>query len=420
LHDFLFVLQTLPHDKMMDTVKEMFVRLQQYHTLLSEADKITVDLNRDDTLYGVIERLDALVTSQDVFAFLVNHENGACECVASKHALQNGYVLPKGAGLPGWVVKHEASVRVADAQKDARFAPTTQSKLKDLAKGVLAVPVTDKDFRVIGVLMLCNKVNGSFTQDDLTMVEFIALLAGHAIEHALLYDEILVKQDDTEMLMQMQEVISGQQDRKKVFERVREAVAVLVPSDRVRVWVLDHEKQEMQLFEPSTSTSRATTPRLEGKKLSPKKKKQTQRDTHVASEGKTSFSPFVKPLVTNVPLGRGVLGFTLRSVQTSNFSNPLKDFRFDPTWDMRDPSLPIRNMLCVPVVNQDGQPVAIVECVNCVGNTDGYTKQHELLLESLAISAGACVHKIDLYEQAVQRQQQMEVCVCVCVCVSIE
>ncbi|MBI5682256.1 MAG: HD domain-containing protein [Deltaproteobacteria bacterium] len=97
--------------------------------------------------------------------------------------------LKIGEGIAGWVAEHGQSVLVPDVVNDVRFSKKADDKTKFVTKNILCVPVKIKG-KVIAVLQAINKIDDSFTQDDLDILEMFSNQVAIALDNARLYSEI--------------------------------------------------------------------------------------------------------------------------------------------------------------------------------------------------------------------------------------
>jgi signal transduction histidine kinase/DNA-binding response OmpR family regulator len=97
-----------------------------------------------------------------------------------------GTRLPIMSGVAGWVIREKRPALVADAQSDPRFDNHIDAVTGMTTRSLLAVPLVFQDMTQ-GALEAVNKVNGTFDQDDLEMLEALASSAAIAIENARLY-----------------------------------------------------------------------------------------------------------------------------------------------------------------------------------------------------------------------------------------
>jgi HD-GYP domain-containing protein (c-di-GMP phosphodiesterase class II) len=96
--------------------------------------------------------------------------------------------LKPGQGIAGWIARRGGSAIIDDVYADKRFNEDVDHITGYKTQNMIVVPVASK-VRMVGVLQAINKKDGSFTDDDLEMLETLAHQVGTAIENALLYQE---------------------------------------------------------------------------------------------------------------------------------------------------------------------------------------------------------------------------------------
>lgn len=111
------------------------------------------------------------------------------------HGLQQQEIrLPLGKGLVGYVAKTGEVINAPDAYADPRFNRDTDLKTGYRTRNLLALPIRNKENKIIAVLELMNKKVGSFTDDD---VDFLLTLSVHialALENAQLHRDLIEKE----------------------------------------------------------------------------------------------------------------------------------------------------------------------------------------------------------------------------------
>jgi phosphoserine phosphatase RsbU/P len=116
--------------------------------------------------------------------------------------------LPIGKGLAGTVAATGEAVILHDAYQDPRFDRSLDQKTGYRTRSMLCVPIKNRGERIVGVLQLLNKTNGSFGPRDL---EFLSGISDHmaiAMENATLHMELLEKQRMEEELKLGREIQS--------------------------------------------------------------------------------------------------------------------------------------------------------------------------------------------------------------------
>jgi len=102
--------------------------------------------------------------------------------------------LPIGKGLAGTVAATGEPLILHDAYEDPRFDRSSDQRTGFRTRSMLCVPIKNRGERIVGVLQLLNKTNGSFGSRDL---EFLSGISDHmaiAMENATLHIELLEKQ----------------------------------------------------------------------------------------------------------------------------------------------------------------------------------------------------------------------------------
>lgn len=106
-----------------------------------------------------------------------------------------GQHIKSGQGVAGWVGRHGKSTVVLNTELDQRFYPGVDSESGFKTKSIIAVPLNMHE-RTIGVLEVVNKLNSTFTNNDLTVIDTIAATAAVAIENARLVEALQKQMED--------------------------------------------------------------------------------------------------------------------------------------------------------------------------------------------------------------------------------
>lgn len=167
-------------------------RVQEDATLDEVARQINSTLEPDRVLSMVLERVEELLDAEA--STLMTLDVAQNELVfqiprgSQAQALQ-GFRLPVGQGIAGWVAEHQQPLRVDDATRDARFAQQADKQSGFQTRSLLAVPMMLQD-RVTGVLEVINKRHGHFTAADERLLGAVAHWTAIALENARLYHDL--------------------------------------------------------------------------------------------------------------------------------------------------------------------------------------------------------------------------------------
>ncbi len=99
-----------------------------------------------------------------------------------------GKKISMDVGIVGWVVRNGQSTLVADASNDERFFSKVDQESGFKTVSVLCAPLKTRNGEVIGAVQAINKTNGgSFSEEELAVVERFSFSAALAIHNAMLF-----------------------------------------------------------------------------------------------------------------------------------------------------------------------------------------------------------------------------------------
>lgn len=107
-----------------------------------------------------------------------------------KKSVLEGFRVPRGQGIVGWVVENRQPLLVPDAGKDPRFFSTVDKKFGFQTRTLICVPLITKE-KVLGALEVVNCRDGDhFSEEDITFLETLGNHVATALDNALLYREL--------------------------------------------------------------------------------------------------------------------------------------------------------------------------------------------------------------------------------------
>lgn len=97
--------------------------------------------------------------------------------------------LKPGEGIAGWVARKGGAIIVDEVTDDRRFAAKIDQMTGYQTRTMIVASVATKE-KLWGVLEVLNKHDGSFTDDDLEIVQALANQVAIAIENAVIHEEM--------------------------------------------------------------------------------------------------------------------------------------------------------------------------------------------------------------------------------------
>lgn len=160
--------------------------------LAESAATISGSLKLEDVLLNILEKISQALRVEAVSLALIDIENGELFFRAATGWQRNEEFynhLKLGRGIAGWVALEGRGVVVPDVKKDERFDPEINLRTGLESRAVACAPIRYRG-EVIGVLEALNPTEKMFNPDALLVLTGIGSLAGSAIRHAQLYENL--------------------------------------------------------------------------------------------------------------------------------------------------------------------------------------------------------------------------------------
>ena len=99
-----------------------------------------------------------------------------------------GVSVPRDGSISGWIVSHNRPLLVPDTRTDPRWNPRVDEMTAFQTQSIVGVPLSARN-KTLGVLEALNKLDGEFTEDDATTLQWLASQAAVAIVNARLFQQ---------------------------------------------------------------------------------------------------------------------------------------------------------------------------------------------------------------------------------------
>ena len=162
-------------------------------TALAESSAaITVSLKINDVLNQILRQTMHALQVELVRLALIDPQTQELVFQAASglepHS-QIGRRRAPGRGVAGWVAKNGQGALIPDPGRDPRFDPGLDRIAGLATRAILCVPIKSQG-ETLGVIEALNPQSGSFEPDALLLLTGIGSLAGTAIRHAQLYENL--------------------------------------------------------------------------------------------------------------------------------------------------------------------------------------------------------------------------------------
>ena len=174
------------------------LRRARVMTALAEsASEITASLNLEDVLERILTQISEALRVESVSLALVDPLGDNLTYVATSTGSDSpliGHKIPFGSGFSGSVAEQNQGIIIADTSHDDRFPLESEDLIGSDILAIASAPLRSQN-EVIGVLEAINPVDGYFDLDALEVLTGIGSLAGTAINHARLYEQVQSTQE---------------------------------------------------------------------------------------------------------------------------------------------------------------------------------------------------------------------------------
>lgn len=168
-----------------DSKKDIQVILQ-----IARALGMTSDL--DKLLKMVVDYSMELLNAERATLFLYDSEHKELYTRIAEGV--EGFRMSINVGFAGLAARSLKVVNIPDAYADERFNRKVDARTGYRTRSILSCPLTDYNGKLVGVLQILNKREGTFDDSDIEVAEALSAQAGVALQRARLMEEYLEKQ----------------------------------------------------------------------------------------------------------------------------------------------------------------------------------------------------------------------------------
>ena len=164
------------------------------------------------------------------FYFIKTLEEGRNGQHKSKETMR----FEDSVGIAGWVLRKGQPALVPDTKKDSRFFSGMDQQENFQTRSMICIPLKTRQ-GIIGVLYALNKIEGTFSSDDVQMLEIISSPIAIAIENALMYEELQhhakrLEQENQRLKVEVRnsfgfsEVVGSSPPMRRLFHMVKKII----------------------------------------------------------------------------------------------------------------------------------------------------------------------------------------------------
>ena len=251
------------------------------------------------------------------------------------------------SGVAGHVFTSGEGVIIHDAYADEHFDSSIDEQTGFVTKSILCAPVRTVRGEIIGVAQALNKVDGSFTELDLALLEAMTTQAAVTLQSTQFVERVEKTRKEEMEFLDIVADVTSEIELSALLQKVMGEATRLLKADRSTLFLNDEKTNELwsEVGEGLSAT-------------------QIRLPNHV-----------------------GIAGAVFTSGKTVNIPYAYADLRFNPAFDKQTGYF-TRSILCVPVVNKDGKTIGVTQTLNKRGGPFSDEDEQRLKAFTAQVSIG--------------------------------
>jgi len=214
-----------------ETNEKLHLKIAQLDALTSAGNLLATTTDPRETLTSILSMAIDVIGAKLGSVMIIDPVNKdlfiGASCGLDKDVVRNTR-MKIGSSISGYVAETGRPLIVEDIERDPRFSRINRERYE--SKSLISVPLKYKD-EIFGVINLNNKVNGQpFNQDDLYLLNSLAVPAAVAIDRANLIMDKTKTINDLTILHNLAETVSMLDEPEKTgeetFDNLRELLKI--------------------------------------------------------------------------------------------------------------------------------------------------------------------------------------------------
>lgn len=247
--------------RLLSGIGEVFRRQVTKFTGMQEiGSALGQTMHLDELLQLIMDKIVRLMDAERATLFLVDPDTGELWSKVAQGDINTEIRLQPGEGLAGWVAQTGTSINVRDAYNDERFQRGVDLQTGFDTRNMLCQPVRNQEGEIIGVVQVLNRAEGSFSDQDESLLSAIASQTAVAIENSKLYLSVLEqntklerarmelqhKVRELDLLYDVERELSAAVDLEELVESITQKTLELISAQASALTL--HEAEHNRMF----------------------------------------------------------------------------------------------------------------------------------------------------------------------------
>lgn len=330
---------------------------KKFYQLLSQ---IYTDSAKTSNIKEILEKLvnvtTHLIGCERGTIFLNDATSGELYSFIAQGHLHLEIRILNNSGLAGWAFTHNEPLHVENVERDERHNNYFDKITDYKTQSILCVPFKNMNNELIGVTQMLNKIEGSFTQSDIKMVQALTEHAAMAIQSKLTVEKIEAEHTKNIQFLNTISTIFSEINLSVLLEKIIDTITMALNAERATLFINDEKTNELY----------------------------TESVIGVSKE-KIRF-----------PNHMGIAGISFTRGEIINIPHAYTDLRFNPSFD-KQTGFFTRSILTVPVRNKTGKIIGVTQILN--KRTGEFNSDDESQLMAINSQISIAIENATLFDE---------------------
>lgn len=243
-------------------------RLQTAQLLLGISDRVAGLESLDEILETLVTLTTDQLSAQRSTIFLNDERTNELYSRMAQGNITRRIRMLNNVGIAGHVFQSGEAVVIDDAYSDDRFHREVDQQTGFTTKSVLCVPIRTVRDKVIGVVQVLNKADGTFTPEDTRLVEAMTRQAAVALQAAATIERMRESRTQELEFLEVVADITSDIEIKSLLQKVMAECTRMLDAERSTLFMNDAKTESFgrrwvkawtpaKSGSPTTSASRA-------------------------------------------------------------------------------------------------------------------------------------------------------------------
>lgn len=297
--------------------------------------------------------ISSAIDSDRTTIYIINQDKGILECLYAD-GIDDKKILtiPIGRGIAGHVALTKISYITNDVNKSPFFDPYYDKKTKYKTAKIICAPILNERKECVGVIQSLNKTNGSFSNQDVKIIEGFASTASILIQNFNLFSITSQMKNSVDTLLNVSSIINSELELEKVIELIINKSSEITKSDRSTFFLFDEINDELTTY---------------------------------FGQGLHNIK---------IRTNKGIVGLIAKTKKPIIENDPYHNPNFDPSVDQSTKYL-TKSILGVPVLNTNNKLIGVIEVINKIDGS--FTEQDLQILKGFASHIAIAIQNAKLF-----------------------